>query len=101
MAEVSASDIPQEQTFMKDFWDFRKKFYNGEDSDDYWNSIVEETDRISKRYNSIYVDNLLLCCVEDIEVRFNKSNGRPINELELFNHIVEVIKKGRQYDHNS
>ena len=101
MAEVTASDIPLEQTLMKEFWDFRKKFYNGEESDSYWESIVEETNKLSKKYNSIYVDNLLLSCVEDIEVRFNKSKDRPINELELFEHIVNVIRKGRQYDHNS
>ena len=96
LAEVTASDIPQEQQFMAEYWNFRKKFYNGESRDSFWEELYHETNRISEKYHSLYVDNMLLVCVEDIEARYNKSQGRSVNELEHFRHIFHVLERDRK-----
>lgn len=95
MASVQASEIPNEQSFMGDYWNFRKQFYYGEDSDEYWEALVAETDRLSKKYNSAYVDNILLICVDDIEIRYKKFKGKSVNELKAFDSLVEMLRKDK------
>lgn len=90
-----------EKAIQADLWKFRKEFYHGEESEEYWEKLYAECNRISKKHRSLYVDNMLIVCIEDIEARYNESKGRPVDELEHFEHIVNVIRKGRQYDHNS
>ena len=95
MASVQASEIPNEQSFMSDYWNFRKQFYYGEESEEYWEALVNETDRLSKKYNSVYVDNILIVCVNDIEIRYKKIKGENVNELKTFDSLVEMLRKDK------
>jgi len=98
MASVQASEIPQEQSFMGEYWNFRKQFYYGEESDEYWEALVAETDRLSKKYKSVYVDNILIICVNDIEIRYKKFKGKSVSELKTFDLLVEMLRKDRKID---
>ena len=42
MSSVRASDIPEEQKMWTDVWNWRKKYYNPENSDDYWKQFTED-----------------------------------------------------------
>ena len=77
MAEVNAAEIPEEMKFMADFWSFRKKFYKGEEQDEFWTSLIECSDELSKKYNSLYLDQLILICVDDIDRRYMTSINKP------------------------
>ena len=35
------SDIISENEIWKDIWEFRKKYYHGEDNDEYWQELVD------------------------------------------------------------
>lgn len=82
-----------EKVIQVELWNFRKKYFHGEDSDDYWRKIIEESDRISRKYNSPYVDNMLIICIEDIETRYRESAGNTVNKLEHFDHIVNILRR--------
>jgi len=94
--KIVKDDLEKEKAIQQELWNFRKNFYYGEESEAFWQSIINESDTISRKYNSLYVDNMLLVCVEDIEARLHKSQNRPVDELEHFQHIVHVLERDRK-----
>lgn len=94
MSAISEEEFTKhEKTIQADLWKFRKNFYHGEDSDAYWESIVSESDRISKKHNSLYVDMMLIVCIDDIEYRY----GNKTNAAEHFDHIVNMLRKNHEH----
>ena len=85
-----------EKSIQADLWKFRKEFYHGEESEEYWERLYAECNRISEKHRSLYVDNMLIVCIDDIEVRLHKSQNRPVDELEHFQHIVHVLERDRK-----
>lgn len=52
----------------KDVWNFHKKYSKVQTDDAYWESVVNESDRISKRYNNQkFAVALLLAVIEELE----------------------------------
>lgn len=52
----------------KDIWDFHKNFQMVKTTDEYWESVVNESDRIAKKYNECkFVRALLLAVIEELE----------------------------------
>ena len=97
MSRAISSEIPKESEMMNDFWKFRKDFYYPEDSDDYWNQIMESANTLSKKYNSEYMDQLLLVCVNEIEQRFMRSvpDGIVLGPGKQFENTYKMLKKAR------
>lgn len=101
MASVEAFEIQEEQNFMKDFWNLRKKYHEPEEPDGYWEGLMEDIEKISRKYNSLYVDMLLCCCLGDIEIRSSKEQGskflRP--DIEQLRYLKTVFKNiSQMYD---
>jgi len=94
--KINKDDLEREREIQQDLWNFRRNNYYGEDSDAFWDALCDEVNRISEKHHSLYVDNMLLVCIEDIEARFNKSHGRSVNELEHFRHIFHVLERDRK-----
>ena len=97
MSRAISSEIPKESEMMNDFWKFRKDFYYPEDSDDYWNQIMESANTLSKKYNSEYMDQLLLVCVNEIEQRFMRSvpDGIVLGPGKQFENTYKMLKVQR------
>ena len=72
MSAATNKDIPKEYRFFGEYFNFRKKFYQPETNDDYWNELVEESTALSNKYHSRYLDMMILVCVDDIEGRFKQ-----------------------------
>lgn len=73
MSEVLAKDIPEEQQFMKDYWIFRKQYYNPEDSDDYWSKVCSSADNLYNKYGEKeYFKKIILACLDDLDKRYKE-----------------------------
>lgn len=83
MAVIKKEQMPREAEFMTDLWKFRKQFYNGEDSDDFWILLVGDADvdgaaqvLMAKYDHNEYFDECVRACVADIERRWQNELRR-------------------------
>lgn len=56
-----------------DFWTLCQKYWEPDDNDDYWESVVKETDVFYRKYNSEFAKSLALTLVNELE---RKSRSR-------------------------
>lgn len=70
MSEVLAKDIPTEQKFMTDYWKFRKKYYNPEDSGDYWKEVCMAATELYKQYPGEYFKEIIMTALSDLDKRY-------------------------------
>ena len=50
-----------------DFWTLCQKYWEPDDNDDYWESVVKETDVFYRKYNSEFPKSLALTLVNELE----------------------------------
>lgn len=87
--------IEQESKFMQDYWMLRKKFYIPEESETFWQQLIEECDRISKKYNSDFANELLIVCADDIDRRFRQQTGNRFVDGDPVKTVYERMRKRR------
>ena len=56
-----------------DNWALCQKYWEPDDNDDYWESVVKETDVFYRKYNSEFAKSLALTLVNELE---RKSRSR-------------------------
>ena len=56
-----------------DYWALCQKYWEPDDNDDYWESVVKETDIFYRKYNSEFAKSLALTLVNELE---RKSRSR-------------------------
>ena len=56
-----------------DYWALCQKYWEPDDNDDYWESVVKETDVFYRKYNSEFAKSLALTLVNELE---KKSRSR-------------------------
>jgi len=93
MASVNTSEIPVEQQFFGDLWNYRKKYYRGEDRDEFWSMLVDDANQLSKKYNNGYFDQMLIVCVDDIERRWKITTGNPFINPDPLRTLYEKLRK--------
>ena len=86
--------IARERRFMNDFWLFRKKFYEPQKENSYWMSLINEANELMKKYdNDDYLGGLVLTCIDDLEHRYARMEGRElICELPYDCQVTPYIK---------
>lgn len=50
-----------------DYWALCQKYWKPDDNDDYWESVVKETDVFYRKYNSEFAKSLALTLVNELE----------------------------------
>ena len=50
-----------------DYWALCQKYWDPDDNDDYWKSVVKETDVFYRKYNSEFAKSLALTLVNELE----------------------------------
>ena len=50
-----------------DYWALCQKYWDPDDNDDYWESVVKETDVFYRKYNSEFSKSLALTLVNELE----------------------------------
>ena len=61
--------VQSEKEFMRDYWEFRKRFWQPENNEEYYASLVQASEELHRKYNNDYLDQLILVCADDIERR--------------------------------
>lgn len=73
MASVTAKEIPEEQKFFTELWNLRKKYYIPEDSDEYWNSVVNDFTELKDKYRGVSISyRIILLIIDDLELRYKE-----------------------------
>lgn len=73
MASVTAKEIPEEQKFFTELWNLRKKYYIPEDSDEYWNSVVNDFTELKDKYRGVGISyRIILLIIDDLELRYKE-----------------------------
>ena len=49
------------------YWALCQKYWEPDDNDDYWESVVKETDVFYRKYNSEFAKSLALTLVNELE----------------------------------
>ena len=91
--KISQKDQMFEKRFMSDLWYLRNKYYAGEDSEEFWSGLYEDSVALSKKYNSRYLDQLILICVDDIEYRYKQSTNSRYMPKDILETVYERLKK--------
>ena len=63
----------EEWLMFMDYWALCQKYWEPDDNDDYWESVVKETDVFYRKYNSEFAKSLALTLVNELE---RKSRSR-------------------------
>ena len=73
MAEIKFAKGSEEWQMFMDYWALCQKYWEPDDNDDYWESVVKETDVFYRKYNSEFAKSLALTLVNELE---RKSRSR-------------------------
>ena len=66
-------DIALERSAMTDFWNFRKKYHEVKDDDEYWTGVIQDSDALVRKYDcNDYLKGLIFVCVDDLERRYRQ-----------------------------
>ena len=98
MAEITAEQKESASIMQNAVWNFRKKFYNPEARQEYWDNMINESEVLHKRFNSKYVDALILCSVDDFERRYRLEHKErysfiPDDVLETVYRRIKINRK--------
>lgn len=80
MAEVKFAKGTEEWELFRDYWNLCQSVWKIENNDDYWQDVVDLTDKFYKKYQSRFARELALALVCELE-RKSKENkiGSSLN----------------------
>lgn len=96
MAQLTEARKSIEQPFMNIFWQYRKKYGDPEESEEYWHNLVEETNAIYAQFGrDPYVGALLLCVVDDVEnqARIKYGSDFSYKDYDLLLGVVNRLRR--------
>lgn len=67
MAKAEFKRGTEEFMMFADFYNLFKQFWYPEDTDEYWEELMEECDKFYRKYNSVYAKHLALAIAEALE----------------------------------
>ena len=76
MASVTKQDIPNEANMMSELWVLIKEYYIPEDSNAYWEALVNKCDQIYKSCPTRLTYHLLRGVLDYLEEEHKKRNGK-------------------------
>lgn len=92
---MTQEELTAERAIQTDIWLLRKKYYKGEHKDEeFWTMLCEEAEELHKKYNSVYVDQMIFVCIEDIDRR--SSPVWPGEDRAIIDRLFEKIKEDRK-----
>jgi hypothetical protein len=77
----------------KDIMSFRKKFYVPEDAEEFWEELIKDANEIHNKYNSTFVDQMIMVNVDDIERRWKITTGNPFINPDPLKTLYEKLRK--------
>lgn len=91
--KASKEEFEQEIQINKDIMSFRKKFYVPEDAEEFWEELIKDANEIHNKYNSTFVDQMIMVNVDDIERRWKIATGNPFINPDPLKTLYEKLRK--------
>lgn len=91
--KASKEEFEQEIQINKDIMSFRKKFYVPEDAEKFWEELIKDANEIHNKYNSTFVDQMIMVNVDDIERRWKIATGNPFINPDPLKTLYEKLRK--------
>lgn len=91
--KAGKEEFADEIAINKDIMSFRKAFYVPEDAEEFWAELIKAADVLHEKYNSMFVDQLILVNIDDIERRWKTSIGNPFVDKDPLKTVYERLKK--------
>lgn len=77
MSEAKFAKGSEEWQMFMDYWELCKKYWEPEESDEWWDEALKEVDKLAKKYGStVFIRGLCMALVNELEVKhvsFKKS----------------------------
>ena len=96
--KAGKEEFANEIAINKDIMSFRKAFYIPEDSEEYWAELDKAADALHKKYNCLFVDQLILVNVDDIERRWKIATGNPYLDPDPLKTMSEKLITAQNTD---
>lgn len=71
MASAKAADIPNEQKMWTDVWNWRKKYYYPEKSEEYWKNFINDGVYLGEKYGKL-CQNIVIAILDETKGRWKK-----------------------------
>ena len=87
MAAMDKDRITYEGAFMTKYWQLRKHFAEPDGTDEYWEGLLDNADKLLAEFNNDeYVSRMLLLLVADAEMKAQKYGMKA--KWEVFSSIA-------------
>lgn len=70
--EVTKEDIPEISNMFTVLWRFVKKYYKADSTDEYWDTVFEESNRLHKEFNTELCKDMLVSIINEFERQAKK-----------------------------
>lgn len=78
---VTDEELKKVYGMFTDAWKFYKKYADVQQSDEYWEAVVDESGQIAKKYgNAKFAIALILAAVEELERKSKEIQKMPQND---------------------
>lgn len=83
-----------EFNFFRDFWNFCQAYWVAETSDQYWISLIQETDKLYQEYRDDvpHAKEIIMAFVSSLDNQQREMNGKPRITAQYFYDGEEIVK---------
>ena len=67
MAAVKFTKGSEEWQMFMDYWDLCQKYWKPENNDNYWQRVIDDTDKFYKKYKTNFTRGLVNVLVDELE----------------------------------
>lgn len=72
MNPAKNSELPEQFEFCSDIWNFYKKFYHIDNTDTYWQAMVDESNKLHEKYPSRLCKEIILDVLDEFDRRLKE-----------------------------
>lgn len=67
MYNVQASEIPEIRALYHDLWQLTNKYWNGDNTEEYWGQLIDDAAKLAVTHNSNFGKRLIVGLLEAFE----------------------------------
>lgn len=77
---ATKEQMKEEFAYFGEAWNFFKKFYKVQESEDYWDSVVADAGEIMRRHDSPLCKAVVLAIIDELERKRKAGTGKASEE---------------------
>lgn len=72
---MSEEELRQHYEIITDCWKLMKKYHNPDDTDEYWEALIREGQKIYEKYKTEYAKREVLNVIEELDGKSRDNRG--------------------------